>query len=262
MSGGKVAHELIDKMVKLEAKLVGKHNELAKAHNALLTTQQELITKHNEMGAGIHALEQLVNQVAGFTASELGKFQGTSEQHIKQLARSLSGMDINLLALAEIAKEIIGQLTQVDSIFKKTHSATKNLLSNMFGALNDDGQAKMMTPEMIEEFKTALELSETEIATVRVEAEAWYKRLVASSITKVHDQIDAHDKAAAELEAKQKAEAEAAALQAEEAEKAKGEKETVEAELRAASEAERSIVTNKSGGPGSAFPDGSDIFGG
>lgn len=248
MSGGKgngVAHQVIDMVRRIEAQQNGKI--------------AELIKKHNDLAAAIAAQEQVMKQMAGFTAAEMGKFQGETAKHVSILARSVDGIDLNVLALAEMAKEIIGQLTQIDTVFKNLHSRTRNILANGHAALSDDGQPRQLTAEDLTAFNKALELSEEEIAKVRNDATDWYKNLVASAFKTVQEKRAQAEKEALEAEAKAKAEAEAAAAKAE-AEKT--EAETVNAELKAAAEAERTIVTNKSGGPGAAFPEGADIFGG
>ncbi len=254
MSGGKdgVAHRLLDQMAKLEAKVNGKLAEQAKVINTV-------VDRHNQLAAGMAALEEIMKNMAGFTASELGKMQAMTEKNIGILDRSIYGVDYNVIALSMLLKEVVGQLVQADTYFKKLHSTTKNLLSNQYGGLNDDGQAKVMTPEMIEEFKNALELTEEEKTSVREDSMKWYKELVKSSFAAAKQQMEKQEAEARAQAAKEKAEAEAAAAKAE-AEQT--EKTAVESELKAAAEAERSIVANKSGGPGSAFPDGADIFGG
>ncbi len=238
MSGGKsgVAHQVLDLVRKIEAQQNGKIAELVK--------------KHNDLVASNAALEKMLQQVMGFTASEMGKHQGTITSHIGTLARSVDGLDLNVLALAELAKEMVGQLTQVDAIFKRFHETVGSLLSTH------------MTNEETAKYNAALELSEEEIANVRTEASEWYKKLVMSSFKTVQERRAAAEKEAAEAEAKAKEEAKAAAEAAEKAEQDKTEAAVVNGELKAASEAERTVVANQSGGPGSAFPEGADIFGG
>lgn len=251
MSGGKsngVAHQVMDLVRKIEAQQNGRIAEIAK--------------RHNDLAAAITAMEQMLKQVAGFTASEMGKFQGETASRLGILARSVDGVDLNVLALAEMAKEMIGQLAQVDTVFKKVHDATRNLLSNQYGGLSDDGTVKAMTPEMIQEFKNVLELSEGEIANVRTEASEWYKRLVMSAFKTVQERRAAAEKEAVEAEMKAKEEAKVAAEAVEKAEQDKQESTVMNEELKAASEAERTVVATKSGGPGSEFPEGADIFGG
>lgn len=235
MSGGKnggVPHRVFDELAKFEAKWNGKQNELIK--------------KHNEMGANMAAIEQMVKQMAGFMASEMGKFQGTVAQHIGTLGRTTSGLDLNVLALAEISKEVFGQLTQIDALLKKIHSATGKLITGP------------VTTEALEEFNKVLDLTEEEVKDVKADAEEWYKSILQSSFQAAQERIMAAEK---EALAQQKADEEAAKAAAEKAEAAT-EKETVEAELKKAAEAEKTVVANVSGGPGAAFPEGADIFGG
>lgn len=233
----------IDRQVQFEHAINVKTAAIAKICN-------EVVEKHNGLAAAIAAQEQVLKQIAGFTASELGKFQGETVSRFNTIARSLGGMDLNILALAEMAKEIVGQLTQTDTLFKKLHKAVADI------------SVDHMTNEKSQTYSVALELTEAEIAEVKSSALEWYQDLVSSSFKKAQERADAQEKEALEKEAKEKAAALEAAVKAEEAAANKTEKETVESELKAASEAERSIVTDKSGGPGSAYPEGADIFGG
>jgi hypothetical protein len=241
MSGGNVAHQVLDRLAKFEAQWSGKQNELVK--------------KHNELASQIVAIEQIVKQVAAFTASEMGKFQGTAASHISALARSVSGLDLNILALAEMLKEVIGQLTHVDAIFKRVHVATTNILANSHGALSEDGNIRELKPEDLETFKNVLELSEQDMAKVKTDAEEWYQNLIMTAFKTAQERIATQEREALEREAKEKAEADKVAAAA-------AESENVEAELKKAADAERTIVTQTSGGPGTAFPEGADIFGG
>lgn len=217
MSGGKsngVGHQVLDRLAKFEALWSSK--------------QAELVKKHNELAAQGAALEQIIKQVANFTASELGKYHGTISGHIATLGRTTSGLDLNVLALAEIVKELVGQLTQVDAIFRKAKDAGSNF---------------------------TVDLTDDEVAQVKVDAEAWYKDLMASAFKTARENIEAQEAIAIAQEAEARAAAEKAATDQQESA-------TVEKELKDASVSDRTSVAPTSGGPGSQFPEGADLFGG
>lgn len=215
MSGNNVAHQVMDKLRQFEASWQAKQNELVK--------------KHNELASQIVAIEALVKQVAGFAASEIGKFYGTMSKHIMTLGRTTQGLDLNVLALAEIMKEVIGQLTQVDAMFKKLR--------------NSDSA------------KNAMDLTEEDISQVKTDAESWFKDLMTSAFKTARDAIEAAEKEAVEKENKEQEKAAEIAF-------SKEEQIAIEEELKNSARLENKIATNLSGGPGSDFPEGADIFGG
>lgn len=229
----------IDRIVKFEAEVAAKVN----AQNKLLG---EVVTKHNDLAAKIEAVEHIAKQIAAFTASEMGKFQGTVMGHIGTLGRTTQGLDLNVLAMAEILKEVVGQLTQADAIFQKLAANAATFLNN-----------SMLDKEKL--FASCFELSEEEIATVKTEAEAWYKELLKSSFKTARESIEA---AEAEAMAREQAEREAAEKAALAAQADQKEEAAVEKELKDAATAERTVATSVSGGQGSPFPEGAEIFGG
>lgn len=216
MSGNNVAHQVLDKLRQFEASWHAK--------------QSELVKKHNELASQIVAIEALVKQIAGFAASEIGKFHGTMSKHIMTLGRTTQGLDLNVLALAEIMKEVVGQLTQVDAMFKKLRG-----------------------PEPIGQ--SPIDLTEEDILQVKLDAESWFKDLMASAFKTAREAIEEAEKESLEKEAKEQAESMEAAL-------AQKEQATIEEELKNSARLERKITNTISGGPGSAFPEGADIFGG
>lgn len=213
-NGNGVPHRVLDQMAKFEAKWSGK---LA-----------EVVNKHNELAAQLTAIEGLVKNVAAFTASEMGKMGGTVERNLGYLQQAIQGIDLNTLAVGELAKELTGQLTQIDRLFARI--AEKS-------------------PEL------SLDFSDEEIEGIKEESSERYTEWVSSAFNRVRERLQKEDaeRQAAQQQAKEAAE-KAAAAQAE--------AQTVEEELKKASVDERGVVTATSGGPGTAFPDGADIFGG
>lgn len=238
-------HRIKDMLVKFEANVSSKIAEIA--------------NKHNDVVAKVAAIEGMVSQVAAFTASETGKFQGTVQGQMQTLGQSMSGIDLNVLALAELNKEVIGQLVQIDAIFKKLHGSVLNLFANTHTLLGDgSGAVRQLTNEDIAAFKNALEVTESDVSQIKVDADAWYSELLKSSFGRARERIENQAKAAAaeaELEA-------AAAVVAEEAAKNAAEETAVQAELKNAELVERAVTAAASGGAGAAFPEGAEIFGG
>lgn len=215
MSNG-VPHRVLDQMAKFEAKVNGKVSEL--------------INKHNDLAAKITALEAVIGQVAAYTASEMGRAQGQVQGQMQSIGQSLSGIDLNILALAELNKEVIGQLTQIDVFFTKITSKS---------------------PEL----EGGFDLSDEEVAKVKTDAQAWYSDLLKSSFSRAREVIEEQEKKLAEARA-------AAVAQEAETARAAAEESSVEAELKKAEEIERQVVSATSGGEGSSFPEGAEIFGG
>lgn len=215
-----------DKQAQFEARVLGFCSTIEKERN-------EMVKKHNDMASQLVAQEQMIKQMAAFMASEMGKFQGTVAQHVATLGRSTQGLDMNIFALAELCKELVGQVTQMDFIFQKIGAKDNSLLGVM-------------------------ELSEEDRAKIKEESTRWYNQLVKSCFARAQAEIARQEEAAAEKEKAEREAAEKAALEQE----AQSEKAAVNDELKKAAEAERAIVANTSGGPGAAFPDGAEIFGG
>ncbi len=215
MSGNNVAHQVIDKLHQFEVSWQAKQNELVK--------------KHNELASQIVAIEALVKQVAGFAASEIGKFHGTMSRHIATLGRTTQGLDLNVLALAEIMKQVIGQLTQVNIIFEKLRFSNS--------------------------INHALDLTESDLGQIKSDAESWFKELMATAFKTAREAIETAEKEAMEQEAKEQEKAAEIAFSQEE-------QLIIEEELKNSARLERKVATTTSGGPGSDFPEGADIFGG
>lgn len=207
-----VAHRVLDAVAKIENK------------------QREIAQKHNDMAAQLAAMEGLTKQIAAFTASELGKIGGTLQRQIRSIGEATNAIDVNVLALAEVLKEIISYITQIDyslSAFRVTGN-------------NSD-----------------IEINSAMFAVIKETASNRYKELVAASFKVVQDRLDQEDK---ERQAKEIAEAQLAKEAAEKA-SAIEESKRIETELQRAHLAERAIVPSVSGGAGSPFPQGAQIFG-
>lgn len=235
MSGGKgngVPHQVLDTLRKFEAQWVGKQNEMIK--------------KHNDQQAQIAALEAVIKNVATFAATEVAKANGTAQRQIHALMEQGDKIDMNVLVLAELAKEMIGQLTQIDALFQRLHEGTKKALGPP-------------TTEALQEFDNALELAEADVAKIKEDATNWYHELVASSFKVVRQRLTDEAKAREEKATEQ---AKAAKEAAEKAQAALDESQRVESELKKAAEGDRSLTPTTSGGPGTVFPEGADIFGG
>jgi uncharacterized protein YdcH (DUF465 family) len=189
---------------------------------------KELVAKHNEMAEKLVETEKRQQQIAIFSAQEFGKLMAQNQHVATSFANSIEHIDLNVLATAEVLKELFGQLTQVDRFIKKVANGTD------------------------------LDLTEAELTEVKTEAEGWFKDTVASAFKAVLEKREAEDKARlAELE-RAKKEAEVAAKATVEA---KTEAETVEKALGDAAIQERGIQT-VAGGPGADIPEGASVFGG
>lgn len=256
MSGGKkptsISHRALDELVKFQTSIV---TDIGNFKTEVIKAITEVSTKHNDLAAHLAAVEGVTNNVAQFTASEIGKLGGTMQQQMNIVGQATNAIDLNVLALAELMKEVIGQITQVDAIFKKFHTATKTIFANQYSGLNEGTGVRQLTSDDLAAFDTALELAESEVTQVRTEAEKWYQQMVASSFKAVRERLEKDDQERRAQEAAAAAEAEKRAAEDTEAS-------AVEAELKKAAVEELSIAGNTSGGAGSPFPDGAEIFGG
>lgn len=259
MSGDKksttISHRALDEIIKLKAAVV---TDIGKFKIDIIQAVKEIADKHNNLAAHISAVEGVVNNTAAFAASEIGKLGGLSQRHFNALDQSVNAIDLNVLALAELSKEVIGQLTQVDVLITRLHSATKTLLSGTFSGLADTAQVKQLVPADILRFKEVLEFSAVEVIEIKTTAEKWYSDLVASAFKTVRARIDAEDKARQEKEAVLAQEAKQAA---EKTEADMSEAKVVQAEVQKATAEDLAVVAATSGGSGSPFPVGAEIFG-
>lgn len=219
MSEGKsngVPHKVLDQLAKFQA--------------AWETKISEVVHKHNDLAAHITAVEEVLRNVAAFTASELGKIGGTTQKQLSSLAESTSYIDKNVLALAELCKELVGQITQMDFIFQKMEKTFRNEGTIYFS------------------------ITEDETKQIKADAEQRYTDWVASSFKTVRERMEAEDKA--DQEKKLLAKEAADRITASEAET-----QGIEKELQRINLSEMSLSNKTSGGPGSEFPDGAVIFG-
>jgi uncharacterized protein YdcH (DUF465 family) len=173
--------------------------------------QAELVNKHNELASAITAQEALTKNVVSAVVTELGKIGGTIEGHMQ----ALSGLDLNILASAEVLRELTYQLSVL-----KARVATLGSTS-------------------------------VEFEMIKIESEELFGKMVSTAFSTVRERL--------ELEARHRREE---MEKAEQAQRSAPESQTVEEELKNAQEADRNIVTNTTGGPGSDFPAGAEIFGG
>lgn len=162
---------------------------------------------------------------------KLAAMIGQQEAKIGVLAGSADGLDNNVLALAEMMKEVFGQLTQFDELLK--------ILD-----FRKDG-------------KPLDELIDVEL--VKKQATSWYQDILKDSFQKVHKRMEEHR--AQQLA--QKAEKERLEKQkAEEVEKAvtdTKERETMEAERQTI---ESNPLAQSSVSEQSPIPEGAHVFGG
>lgn len=248
--GASISHRALDELIRFKTSLVTDigqfKTDVLNAVKDIVKAVSEVQAKHNDLAAHIVAVEGMAKNTAAFAASEIGKMGGSVQRHLIDLDKSTSAIDLNVLALAEITKEVIGQLTQIDLLFTRLHSATEFVFEST-GALPS------------EFFKKALELSGSDMQEVKTSAEKWYGDLCASAFKAVRERLDADDKARREKEAVVAQEAKEAA---EKAAKDAAELNSIAEELQKINSDERSVTVTTSGGSGSAFPEGADFFGG
>lgn len=206
--------------------LLDRQESFTKAMDAKM---KELVDRHNNMAAHLDAQEKLIKQVFSAAAINVGSLDAKLQQLSNECDKSLSGIDRNVLAVAEILKEVFGQFQQLDFFLHK-----------------------LAAPSQI-----ALEASSDELATIRSEATKWYDEVVSSAFAKVQQRFveleqERMRKATEEQEAKERAEK--AARDQEEADQ-------VGQELKRADALDRSVIA-MAGGPGADIPEGADIFGG
>jgi hypothetical protein len=190
---------------------------------------KELVDKHNSLVAAHNTNDDMLKKVIGFAAGSVGEVQAKHQHDTELLQKSLMGLDNNVLALAEMMKEVCGQLRQCDVFFERLAA------------------------------KAGVELNivEDDVEKIKQEAENWFHELVGSAFERVREkriEQEKTERARQEAELKAKEEAEKAARDKEEADKmAEG--------LQEAEKIDRSVFVG-SGGSGSEIPEGADVFGG
>lgn len=224
-----IAHKVFDEVVKFKTMII---TDIGKFKTEVIGVIKDLGEKHNALAAQVEAQGQMLQNIAGFVASKLGDFNGSTEARYISIAKSIRGVDLNVLAIGEMLKEVIGQLTQVDAFIGNLHTQTGT---------------------------KALELSPEDIEALKKSAEEWYKELLRSAFAKAQENMREQERAAdAAYEAEQKKAKEAAEKAAAE----QKEQQTLEDECKKAALDDQSLAAKTSGGQGSPFPEGAEIFGG
>ncbi len=244
-----ISHRALDRLIEFQTKVttdIGQFKvDVIKGFNTLKDTVREAIEKHNDLAASVSALEAIVRNVAGFAASKAGHADGNLEARFISIARGIRGQDLNILAMGEVLKEVVGQLTQTDAIFRKLmtnrdHFLDGNLVQN-------------------ETFAKCFELSAEEVEMVKKDAESWYTDLVRSAFKTAQEKVREQER---EADAAYEAEQQRAKEAAEQAAAEQAKTQAIKDELEKATQDERSISASTSGGPGADFPKGAEIFGG
>jgi len=186
----------------------------------------ELVQKHNDQAAAIGDLQKVQQQIATFAASEFGKVLGQQQAIAMELGKSIDHLDVNVLALAEVSKEVFGQFQQLDYILQN-------------GAVVD---GKLIT-----------DIPDTAIPEIKDGATKWHTDVVSAAFKTVVERRQAEETNRAKAAAQVQEEALQAAIDRDEAAKA-------ENELRAAESA--SIISQGAGGSGVDIPVGADVYGG
>lgn len=253
-----ISHRALDELVKFQTAIV---TDIGQFKTEIIKAVNEIVAKQNDLAAHMMAVEGLAKNTAAFAASEMGKMGGSIQRHLNDLDQSASAIDLNVLALAELSKEVIGQLTQVDALIGRLHAATKTMLSNSHSGLNESnpGFVHTLTPEDLEAFRSALVLSDADVQEIKSTAETWYGKLVGSAFKTVRERMAAEEQARREKEAAAAQEAKEAA---EKAASDQAETKAVATEIQKANAEELAVAVTTSGGSGSPFPEGAEIFGG
>lgn len=251
-----VSHRALDEAVKTKAALIA---DIGKFKMEVINAVKDIMEKHNAVAAQAAAHDQMIQNVVGFVAGKLGEANGGLEARFISIAKSIRGVDVNVLAIGEMLKELVGQLTQIDALISNLHKQTSNLLSSNWSALSEDGKYKQLTEEDFVAYKKALELSADDVADIKSNAETWYKELLTSAFRSAQESMRDQERAAdAAYEAEQKRAKEAA----EKAAAAQREQQALEDECKKAAADEQSLTAKTSGGQGSPYPEGAEIFGG
>lgn len=185
------------------------------------TRQKELVEKHNSMASQLAAMEHLIKQVANFSAAEIGKMMAKLNIYFQSVDGTLHHHDVNIIAMSEILKEIFGQITQIDLVFRKAG----------------------MSPVLLDE----------DVENIKKEATEWFQATTISAFQKADEIVQAQQKEAAEkreaLEATLAAEKEKAAADKAEAERMEAEFQASEAQDRGLSPSSGHTEAEKLGLP-------------
>lgn len=200
---------------------------------AIASIQGQVQKFANEWAEKHNTLNQHVEEIKRLSATEFGKLWGNQQL----FADSNEGMDRNVMALAELAKDVFLRLELSDRIVKKLAEKLNISLDDIAPDLEEVKAAATATyKEVVKEAMSAA------VETIRKnqEAMAEQRRLAQEEMAKA-------------IEEQKKAEAEALAA-AEEAKKA-------ESALRGA-EADDVSNIQQAGGAGVDVPEGAQVFGG
>lgn len=183
---------------------------------------KEWSEKHNNLVKTVNELGQAQQNIAKAAATEIGKLMANHQMVTNSVATSVDQLDLNVLAMARILKEIFGHLVQADHFFRK------------------------IDPN--------LNIDDAETETLKAEAQKWLEDVTSEAFRQVQEERAAEEE-------KRKAEAQMAKEEAEKAARAKAEAEKMEAELRAADSSDKGRQIGGGGG-GVEIPEGADVFGG
>lgn len=197
--------------------------------DSMRSKMEELIAKHNALAGEIEGIKKLQQQFMMFTAQEMGKATAQQQAIASELGSTIDHLDVNVLSLAEVMKEVFGQLQQIDHIFQN---------------------AKVVSAEGGYALDVDV-IKDADVPGIKEGAQKWFDTVVASAFKTIQDRRAEEQRVAEENARKAKEEAERAA-------KDKSEKELVEKELAR----ESGVQQIGAGGLGADIPEGADVFGG
>lgn len=244
-----IAHKVFDDVVKFKTAIttdIGKFKtDVINAFNGVKDIVKDAVEKHNNLAAQVAAQEEILRQVAGFVSSKLGETNGSTEARFASIAKSVRGQDLNILAMGEVLKEVVGQLTQNDVIMAQLVENSEKFLNSNVGPIEERQKI----------FAKSFQIEDADIPEVKKRAEDWFKELVTSAFRTAQENMIRQEREADEAYAKE-------LQKAKEAAEEQAKTQSLEEELRQATRDERTVSSSTSGGPGSPFPEGAEIFGG
>lgn len=206
------------------------HTKMDNVTDRVSKTLEDLVQKHNLLAKAIQECQENTQKLSIFAAQELGKSNAMQQVLARELGDSVNKLDLNVMAMVEILKEVFGQLSQIDSMF-----------AAMDIRVNDKPIAEAV-----------------DVEAIKIAAERWFKECVTSAFHTVHARMREQEEKR-QAEAKQAEEAQAVA---EKIIKDEREKALVETELKNAEIADHTITGSIPGGPGAEVPEGAEVFGG
>lgn len=197
---------------------------------SMRSKMEEVIAKHNALAGEIEGVKKLQQQFMMFTAQEFGKATAQQQAIASELGSTIDHLDVNVLSLAEVMKEVFGQLQQIDFIFQN---------------------AKVVTPPE-GGYKLDVDvIKDADVPDIKEGAQKWFDTVVGAAFKTIQERRAEEQRVAEENARKAKEEAERA-------EKDKTEKELIEKELARDS----GVQQIGAGGLGADIPEGADVFGG